>query len=238
MNPNSEYSIDRDLEKWKAYAKEIHSRNIVKSGSDETFYTFAQSSAERGSHSWIANLPLNRDKVLEIGAGGGEHIEFEKGKMNLKNYTALDIDKNFLNIISQRYPDVDLVESKADKTPFEDSTFTTIIAHGVLEHISSLDSTLQEVSRILKDDGKFVVLVPANGNFTINLFKLLVTYPSLKIRGIKRPSYIWHFENANSLTRIQVYLEKNFLIEKTVSLPFKALPRFLSPLIGYVCSKK
>ena len=49
---------------------------------------------------------------------------------------------------------------KGKKLPFEDETFTSISLIGVLEHIYDQSSTLKELRRVLKKDGKILIIVP------------------------------------------------------------------------------
>jgi SAM-dependent methyltransferase len=58
--------------------------------------------------------------------------------------------------------------AKGDKLPFSNDFFSTVISNSVLEHIEDLTPVLNEVHRILKDGGFFIICVP-NHHFTHNL---------------------------------------------------------------------
>lgn len=230
----SPYNFQKDYLTWKNYARHAHSRNFTKND----FYISSQSIVERFGHQKIARANCNRQKILEIGVGGGEHIEFEKGTVDLKNYTAVDIESSFLELVKKHYPEVNTVHISGCLLPFSESYFTTVIAASTLEHIPSLDDSLREIQRVLVPDGDFLVLVPRNGGLLIELFKGLVTYPTLRLNGIKRPSLIWHYENANSFKRIKVLLMKYFEILEEAPVPFSWLPSLLSPLHFFHCANK
>ena len=45
--------------------------------------------------------------------------------------------------------------------PFNDQTFETIICSEVLEHVSDVESALNEIDRLLKPGGKLLISVPS-----------------------------------------------------------------------------
>ncbi|GEM_PF-4990962 len=227
---SSAYNFHTDYAAWKHYALRAHSRNFEK----RDWYISLQSIVERVGHRKIARAHCNRARILEIGAGGGEHIAYEK-RSDFKNYTAVDIEPAFLHVIKAHYPEVQTVQVSGSSLPFPDAHFTTVIAASTLEHIPTLEDSLKEVRRALSDDGDFLVLVPRNGGFLIELFKYFVTYPTLKLNGIQRPHLIWHYENANAFQRIRVLLMKYFHVQAEAPVPFAWLPSFLSPLHFFHC---
>lgn len=72
---------------------------------------------DKFNHKFIVNSRPNRFKtVLEIGAGDGEHLYYEKlSKKKLKNYYALDIRKNMLTRLINEYKDVNVVNGDCQK---------------------------------------------------------------------------------------------------------------------------
>jgi tRNA G46 methylase TrmB len=58
----------------------------------------------------VKSMPKNFLKTLEIGAGIGEHLNYEKLNDNQKkNYYAMDIRENLLKIISKEHPKVNTI---------------------------------------------------------------------------------------------------------------------------------
>ena len=74
------------------------------------------------------------------------------GKKYLKDYVNLDIDAKYK-------PDV---VWNLDKFPypFEDNSFNEILASHILEHVDKPDKTMKELYRILKPNGKLIILFP------------------------------------------------------------------------------
>lgn len=101
----------------------------------------------------------DRERVLEIGAGIGEHISRED--LSGCDYYALDLRENMINELQSRYPEVHGIVGNIEKgTTFENEYFDRIIAIMVLEHLPDLPSALREVHRLLKKDGVFSVVIP------------------------------------------------------------------------------
>ncbi|MCB0356665.1 MAG: class I SAM-dependent methyltransferase, partial [Bdellovibrionales bacterium] len=159
-------------------------------------------------------------------------------KVNLKNYTVTDINQHFLEVVKQRYPQIKTIHTINNKLPFLESTFTCCIANCVFEHVNDLSELLGEIRRVLRPQAKLLVVIPTNGGLSLTLFKWLVSYPSLYLAGIKKPSMIWNYENVNQFQRVNALLHKNFKVCRAQSVPFSFLPWFLSPLYFFECENR
>ncbi len=228
MKP-SRYDFRNDYEKWITYARRFHERNLVTGD----LYCFTQSFIERKAHRQIAMAEAKRVRTLEIGAGGGEHIFFEKAE-DLKDYFTIDVERSFLQILKRQFK-VAAILGDAEEIPFQSRSFSTVIASSVLEHISHLEKLLKEIKRILWPEGDFLVTIPRNGSVIIQAYKLLISYPSLRLKGVKRPSFIWNYSNINSCKRIEALLNIHFQVVARHPVGFRHFPSFLAPLIFFHC---
>lgn len=223
------YDFKKDFEMWQKYAFRFHSRNILK----QDFYCFTQSFVEKRAHLEVSLANVDRNRVLEIGGGGGEHVAFEKNN-GLKNYIVIDNVKDFLDIVKKQYS-ITAMAADGCELPFKDDTFSVCIATSVFEHVTQLEKMLLEIKRVLVKDGNLLVIVPVNGNIVIEIYKLLISYPFMVLNGIKRPGNIWNYLNVNSFKRIKALLDINFGIIEKHSIPFKFVPTALSPLYYFHC---
>ena len=109
--------------------------------------------------------------TLEIGAGIGEHLNYEDLSENQKrNYFALEKRENVINILKKEHPDINAVHGDAEnKLPFEDNFFDRIIAIHVLEHLPNLPAALKESSRVLKETGLLQVVIPCEGSIAYSI---------------------------------------------------------------------
>ena len=119
----------------------------------------------------LKSRPKNFLKTLEIGAGIGEHLNYEKlNNEQKKNYYALERRENLLKILKKEHPEVNTVHGDCEKKlNFEDNFFDRIIAIHVLEHLPNLPKTLQEASRVLNENGLLQVVIPCEGSLAYSL---------------------------------------------------------------------
>jgi ubiquinone/menaquinone biosynthesis C-methylase UbiE len=97
------------------------------------------------------------DKVLEIGCGVGYQIpEIAK---RCKDYTGIDFSKKSI-MLCKTAKNIRLLVADAHRLPFKKSCFDAVLLIDVLENLRNPEKTLEEVKRVLKDNGKIVVSVP------------------------------------------------------------------------------
>ncbi len=104
---------------------------------------------------------FNGKKVLEIGIGLGTDLrQFAEGGAEC---FGIDITDRHIELTLQNFAvnglKVDVRKADANCLPFPDNTFDVVHSFGVLHHIPDVESALQEISRVLKPDGKFLVSV-------------------------------------------------------------------------------
>ena len=105
---------------------------------------------------------LRKGKVLDIGTGCGwlARIAQEKG------FKVFGVDSADKVIEENRWFDKmtggKLVIKKASAylLPFKNKTFDSVVLVEVLEHLTYPKKVLRQACRVMKDDGKFVLLVP------------------------------------------------------------------------------
>lgn len=85
-----------------------------------------------------------------------------------------DIDK-------RTEPDV-VFDMETDNFPMKDGSFDSILMHHSLEHLKSPEKTLRECRRLLRNNGRIVVVVPSpeNKNYRMRDHKSFFTKKSLK----------------------------------------------------------
>jgi len=162
------YSMGRDmLMIWlETKKREVMTRNL------KSFYDSIQGDVyEKACKSWFLprrlwHLHKNREvvkkvtgkRVLEVGCGSGTIVKrlLHKGK----NVFGVDIGKKFLNFCHSSYKDAFFCSADAEKLPFSDNSFDTIICSEVIEHLSEPEKSLKEFVRILHPNGELVITTP------------------------------------------------------------------------------
>ncbi|MDP3332334.1 MAG: class I SAM-dependent methyltransferase [Methylococcaceae bacterium] len=134
---------------------------------DETSDAFA---GARSRYEFLAQQVKKGQRVLNIGVGRGglEAILLTNGAV----VSCLDPSEKSIENLRHQFALGDRAQvGFSQAMPFPDSEFDVVIMSEVLEHLSDevLHSTLSEVSRVLRDGGKFIGTVPADENLVENL---------------------------------------------------------------------
>lgn len=151
------------------------------------------------------------EKVLEIGPGRGYlAIAICKSKENIESYTGLELSEKF-----RKQCEAMAVVNNVDKAFFirgdgrnmpeiDDSSYDTVIAAEVLEHLSEPLIMLKEIYRVVKKGGKCIISVPSQGDmppgktpghvqdFSINDMYSLIKQAGLELISHKQ-EYPWEF---------------------------------------------
>jgi SAM-dependent methyltransferase len=114
-------------------------------------------------YEYIAQQVSSGVNVLNIGVGRGglENILLKKGAL----VSCLDPSESTIDRLRKQYELGERAQvGFSQSIPFPDSNFDVVVMSEVLEHLSDevLSSTLVEVRRVLKPDGRFIGTVPAN----------------------------------------------------------------------------
>jgi len=194
------------------------------------------------NHKFVVNSRPNRFKtVLEVGAGDGEHLYYEKlNKKKRKNYFALDIRKNMLSRLIKDYKEVKVVNGDCQKkTNFKSNFFDRVIAIHILEHLPDLPKALHEINRVIKKSGIFQVVIPCEGSLAYSIARKISAERIFKKRyGM---DYDWFIkrEHINSPFEIFTELDKFFETNIIKFFPFNSIPlEFCNLCIGINLKKK
>lgn len=99
-----------------------------------------------------------KGRTLDVGPGIGDFVKFRP------NTVGVDINPDNVDFCSnERGLDVRLME--IDKLPFENSEFDSVNLDNVLEHIEEPIPLLNEIDRVLKTEGVFLIGVPGIHGF-------------------------------------------------------------------------
>ena len=152
-----------------------------------------------------------RIRTLEIGAGLGDHINYED--LTNQDYHCLELRTNMAEVICSKFPKINVTVGDIQKrTQFEDKSFDRIIAIHVLEHLPDLPSALGEISRLLKDGGVFQAVIPCEGGFAHGFARQISSVRLFnKHFGDRGVSYMWLMkktEHVNTASEILHELSK------------------------------
>jgi SAM-dependent methyltransferase len=112
---------------------------------------------------WIAKritkCPLGQ--VLDYGCGEGKHLQLIKDLQ--PNAVCVGVD------VQPLHSEKDFEFHRIDpvgRLPFGDCSFDVVITCDVLEHVQSIEHSLNEIQRVLRSGGAFVGFVPLEGGLS------------------------------------------------------------------------
>ena len=161
-----------------------------------------------------ASKKLGGTTVLDLGSGTGA------AEKQLVGYevTALDPDKRMLSLNNFS----NKIVGSAEALPFDDKSFDNVYCAFVWRNVSDTDKAFEEIRRVLKDGGRFVLLDmtrPLN-TFTKLLHKLgtFITLHLIGILTFNFKQYRFLYTSLDKLETPEVFLKKsvfnNYSIER------------------------
>jgi len=164
------------------------------------------------------NFPPN-SKILELGCGLGilwlnnqEKIQ-KSWDITLSDFSQQMLDKTKQNLEKANQPfHFQLINIQ--NIPYPDATFDAIIANGLLYLIPDLESSLKEVTRVMKPGGIFIAST-SGGNYMKELEDLLEKSNLPVHRGYTK--YSFSLENGKNLlssyfSKIKLFRDKSTLL--------------------------
>jgi SAM-dependent methyltransferase len=165
-------------------------------------------------------------KTLEIGAGIGEHLNWERYQE--QEYHVVELREELCERLKSLYPGVNAIARDCQvRMPFEDGYFDRILAIHVLEHLPDLPSALGEIRRLLKDTGVFSVVIPCEGAWAYSLARNISARPHFEKKY--HDSYDW-FVQVEHISRPEEIIEE---LEKLFNVKAKRFYPLFIPVINF-----
>lgn len=183
---------------------------------DDSNYTSPlQSTVMRASHRLAEKRFRERDhfsRVLEIGAGTGEHLSFVRHGFD--QYVLSDLDPKILEVaqrkLSGRADNRLLYEAQSGGgLSYADNSFDRLIAAHVLEHIYQPHLAIKEWRRVVKDGGVLSILLPSDPGLAWRLGRHLGPRRNAMAQGLPY-DYLMAREHVNSCNSLIALLRFYF----------------------------
>lgn len=116
-------------------------------------------------------------RVLEVGCGVGVLSSYLADKYSW-SVTGIDIDSEQIEIARKDQGEneyLKFVEADASKLPYGNNEFDLVLSFDVLHHIPNWVMTIEEVNRVLKPNGFYVLSDLAFSNFLVKNFRGLLS---------------------------------------------------------------
>ena len=194
-------------------------------------YSDSFGAVARFNHGYPLRTAGPGTRTLEIGAGLGEHLEFED--LSGQQYVALELRQEMAEEIEREHPGARAIVGDAEqRLPFDDDSFDRAIAIHVLEHLRNLPAALDEIHRVLRPGARFSVVIPCEGGAGYALGRRFTSQRIFERRY--DTSYDWYIksEHFNVPAEIVPELERRFDREHRSFWPLKVPSVNLNLCIG------
>ncbi|MCQ9473713.1 class I SAM-dependent methyltransferase [Pseudomonas alliivorans] len=161
-------------------------------------------------------------KVLEIGAGTGEHVKFVRHDYD--EYTLSDMDGKTLEVakaklLTTQRGSLKFERQEGSTLNYADDSFDRLVATHVLEHIYQPHLALKEWSRVIKDGGVLSILIPTDPGLAWRMGRHLGPRKNAIAQGIAY-DYVMAREHVNSCNNLIAILRHYFPDAKEAWWPF------------------
>lgn len=136
------------------------------------------STNKMGFGNWIfSNYDIQPGyRILELGCGTGsmwigKNSIIEKSKLILSDFSSGMLETTKTNL--SNYKNIEYQVIDIQDIPYPDKTFDIVIANMMLYHVPNINKALEEVKRVLKDDGVFYCATYGEHGIIDYLSKLL-----------------------------------------------------------------
>jgi SAM-dependent methyltransferase len=174
-------------------------------------------------------------RTLEIGAGIGEHLEYERlTAIQEREYYALEIRETMSRRIRERFPRIQVVTGDCqERLDFPDGFFDRILAIHVLEHLPNLPAAVREAHRVCdKKTGRFHVIIPCEGSLAYGLARRLSAQRIFEKRYQQPYRWFIEREHLNRPGEILKELRAHFTVVHRSFFPIPVPLLFCNLVIG------
>ncbi len=197
---------------------------------------------EKFNHGYpVRHAPKDFQRTLEIGAGLGEHLHYEKlTPAQESKYYANEFRENMCEQIRITFPRVHTILGDCQaRMDFPDGYFDRILAIHVLEHLPNLPATVRELRRLCDEKrGALSVLIPCEGSPAYALARRISAQRIFEKRY--KQSYRWFYEreHINLPHEVLAELEPHFTVTHRAFFPLPVPWVFCNLCIGLTLRPK
>lgn len=114
-------------------------------------------------------------KFLDIGCGAGYAMQIAEKELGC-DCSGIDPDPGAHGVgryLNEMVDNQKIIQGYAENLPFEEKSFDVVFSSHVLEHVNNEQKSLQEMKRVLKDDGILIIGMPTTAMTLISFISQL-----------------------------------------------------------------
>jgi SAM-dependent methyltransferase len=138
----------------------------------------------------------NLERMCDIGCGFGGVTRFIADYLSVSEVVGIDYDKDVASSVADQGLTFHLLDMNRDTIPYPDGYFDLVTSFGVLEHLVHFDNAIEEMNRILKEDGILFINIPNLGSWLQRAGFLLGYQPrDVEVSTKTVPGRMWFYSD-------------------------------------------
>jgi SAM-dependent methyltransferase len=189
---------------------------------DEYYSKFFDSVANSGFNGFLFNFthrilekksPVSK-RILEVGAGKGQHIKFVN--LGYEVYVASDLNPK-MALSGEKYPNVVFEHFDVSQIPYPEVFFDRVISTCLLHHVSDVEIALKEMKRVTRSGGRISLYVSCDPGLLNRILRRVLVIPKARKLGFFDYPLLISREHRNHFQSIDTLIEyvfKNSIVKK------------------------
>lgn len=199
---------------------------------DNGLLSWVQEAGHRQAPTWRSGRQYER--ILDVGCGCG--AEYPRVG-DCERYIGIDYDLSSLIQFKKKYPEACVVRGDAYSLPFESASFDYLMTVYNLEHLMYLDCALEEIGRVMRDDGELFISVPAEGGWAFSMGRRFSTARKWAPEGLDYLRAV-EIDHVNCIWQLDRAIKRHFRIKRRACFPFSVPIFHMNLIISYQCVKR
>jgi phosphatidylethanolamine/phosphatidyl-N-methylethanolamine N-methyltransferase len=149
-------------------------------------------------------------RVLEVGGGNGEHLDFIQHDFD--RYVLTDLRKPELKEKWASDSRITVLIENAEELSFENASFDRVVSTCLLHHVERPERVLQEIDRVLKPNGMATIFLSCDPGMAVRALRSLTTMKRAKKEGFRGYALMNardHRNHVGSLLEMTKYVFRN-----------------------------
>lgn len=147
---------------------------------------------ERKRTTWVLKFlsAQDQERILEIGCGAGHILE----KIDRGILYGIDLSRTLIAIAARRLAKkAELKRCNAEAIEYPDNFFDKVICADIIEHVQNPRKVLEEIRRVIKEDGLVIISVP-NDKIIYSFRNILIRLKLFRFlfKNVTNNRWDWH----------------------------------------------